>query len=90
MHRFGCLLSTCALIYKIQFTTHSVTYIICAVRRDGRVVECTGLENRQGFIALLGFKSLSLRHIQRKSLIRNDKAFLLGEGKGFEPKGSFL
>jgi hypothetical protein len=40
------------------------------------VVECTGLENRQGFIALLGFKSLSLRHIQRKSLIRNDKAFL--------------
>ena len=38
--------------------------IIQAVRRDGRVVECTGLENRQGFIAPLGFKSLSLHHYQ--------------------------
>ncbi len=37
--------------------------IIQAVRRDGRVVECTGLENRQGFIAPLGFKSLSLHHL---------------------------
>ncbi len=34
-----------------------------ASRRDGRVVECTGLENRHGFIAHLGFKSLSLHHI---------------------------
>ena len=34
-----------------------------AVRRDGRVVECTGLENRQGFVAPLGFKSLSLHHL---------------------------
>ena len=31
--------------------------------RDGRVVECTGLENRQGFVAPLGFKSLSLHHL---------------------------
>ncbi len=30
------------------------------------MVECTGLENRHGFIARLGFKSLSLRHIQMK------------------------
>ncbi len=37
-----------------------------AVRRDGRVVECTGLENRQGFVAPLGFKSLSLHHFLEK------------------------
>ncbi len=38
-----------------------------AVRRDGRVVECTGLENRQGFVAPLGFKSLSLHHYFKKN-----------------------
>gem|GEM_PF-4423107 len=27
------------------------------------MVECTGLENRQGFVAPLGFKSLSLHHL---------------------------
>ncbi len=37
--------------------------IMQAVRRDGRVVECTGLENRHGFVAHLGFKSLSLHHL---------------------------
>ena len=37
--------------------------IIQAVRRDGRVVECTGLENRHRFVAYLGFKSLSLHHL---------------------------
>jgi hypothetical protein len=31
--------------------------------RDGRVVECTGLENQQGFIALPGFESPFLRHL---------------------------
>ena len=31
--------------------------------RRGRAVECTGLENRQGFIALREFESLRLRHI---------------------------
>ena len=36
--------------------------IMQAVRRDGRVVECTGLENRHRFVAYLGFKSLSLHH----------------------------
>ena len=46
--------------------------IIQAVRRDGRVVECTGLENRQGFIAPLGFKSLSLHH-----LIKNNYEYTL-------------
>ena len=43
--------------------------IIQAVRRDGRVVECTGLENRQGFIAPLGFKSLSLHHYIKARLL---------------------
>lgn len=33
--------------------------------RDGRAVECTGLENRQGE-SLPGFESLSLRHIHIK------------------------
>ena len=32
------------------------------MRRDGRAVECTGLENRHTLIAYLGFESLSLRH----------------------------
>ena len=41
----------------------AVSTIMRAVRRDGRVVECTGLENRQGFVAPLGFKSLSLHHL---------------------------
>jgi hypothetical protein len=30
------------------------------------VVESTGLENRQGFVALLEFKSLSHRHIKNE------------------------
>ncbi len=30
-------------------------------RRGGRVVECTGLENQQGFVALRGFESHPLR-----------------------------
>ena len=32
--------------------------------KDGRVVECTGLENRRLLIAGLGFKSLSFHHIK--------------------------
>ena len=32
------------------------------LRRDGRAVECTGLENQQALIGLPGFESLSLRH----------------------------
>ncbi len=35
------------------------------LRRDGRAVECTGLENQHGFVAHLGFESLSLRHLCR-------------------------
>ena len=31
------------------------------LRRDGRAVECTGLENQQALIGLPGFESLSLR-----------------------------
>ena len=36
-------------------------------RRGGRAVECTGLENRQGLVALRGFKSHPLRHINKKA-----------------------
>ncbi len=32
------------------------------VRRDGRAVECTGLENQRTLIRYPGFESLSLRH----------------------------
>ena len=42
--------------------------------RRGRAVECTGLENRQGFIALREFESLRLRQI-RKAPISNDWGF---------------
>ena len=34
------------------------------LRRDGRAVECTGLENQQALIGLPGFESLSLRHLK--------------------------
>ncbi len=51
------------IITKLSFTANRHPLIILGVRRDGRVVECTGLENRHGFVAHLGFKSLSLRHI---------------------------
>ena len=34
--------------------------------RGGRAVECTGLENQQGFVALRGFESLPLRQILMK------------------------
>jgi hypothetical protein len=65
---------------------YPVTYIICAVRRDGRVVDCTGLENRQGFVALLGFKSLSLRHIQRKSPLFIAGFFVLAKERDLNPR----
>ena len=44
--------------------------------RRGRAVECTGLENRQGFIALREFESLRLRQIQ-KTPLSDDWGFLL-------------
>lgn len=44
--------------------------------RRGRAVECTGLENRQGLIALREFESLRLRQI-RKAPISNDWGFFL-------------
>ncbi len=37
-------------------------------RRGGRVVECTGLENQQGFVALRGFKSHPLRQTKKGPL----------------------
>ena len=33
------------------------------IGKRGRAVECTGLENRQGFIALREFESLRFRQI---------------------------
>ena len=38
------------------------------LRRGGRAVECTGLENRQGFIALRGFESHPLRQNNKTPL----------------------
>jgi hypothetical protein len=43
----------------------------CSIRRDGRVVDCTGLENRRP-ARVRGFESHSLRHSQ----------FLLAGGGG--------
>ena len=37
--------------------------IFSHLRRDGRAVECTGLENQHRLVAYPGFESLSLRHI---------------------------
>lgn len=45
--------------------------------RRGRAVECTGLENRQGFIALREFESHRLRQIE-KALIVSDWGFFYG------------
>ncbi len=45
---------------------------VCRIRRDGRVVECDGLENRCG-VSHPGFESQSLR--------RNE---VTKEGLGFE------
>ena len=55
--------------------------------RGGRAVECTGLENQQGLIALRGFKSHPLRQIKKRPLYG---AFFLfsGEGVEFDPTGS--
>ena len=39
-----------------------------SVWRGGRAVECTGLENRQGLVALRGFESHPLRHTIAKKM----------------------
>ncbi len=41
-------------------------YYTSQLRRDGRAVECTSLENWHTLIAYLGFKSLSLRHFTHR------------------------
>ncbi len=41
--------------------------LVVELRRGGRVVECTGLENRRGFIAHREFESLLLRHFRQAS-----------------------
>ena len=47
-----------AFLFYIAIITHKW--------RRGRVVECTGLENRQGFVALREFESLRLLQIRKK------------------------
>jgi hypothetical protein len=44
-------------------------YYTSQLRRGGRAVECTSLENWQRLIAFLGFKSLSLRHFLHTGII---------------------
>ena len=46
-------------------------YYTSQLRRGGRAVECTSLENWQRLIAFLGFKSLSLRHFLHTGIIPN-------------------
>ena len=46
------------------------------MRRGGRVVECTGLENRRAFIAFREFESHPLRHYQI-DLIDSDVLFYI-------------
>ncbi len=53
-----------SILSKTGFTECDEVFIVRIRRRDGRVVDCTGLENRHRFVAYLGFKSLSLRHIK--------------------------
>ena len=44
-----------------QITARTIRRRSIGHRRGGRVVECTGLENQQGFVALRGFESHPLR-----------------------------
>ena len=55
------------------------------IRRGGRVVECTGLENQQGFVALRGFESHPLR---QKSIGPFRARCFWWAGCRFEPTGS--
>ena len=45
-----------------QSGAHPIESAACPLRRDGRVVECAGLEIRYTVIPYRGFESLSLRH----------------------------
>ena len=54
--------------------------------RDGRAVECTGLENQRGFVALPGFESLSLRQIKSPA---SCGAFYLVKCTGFGENSRF-
>lgn len=74
MFEMRCVLGKCfQKIFKLRkikknFDKSKIFYILRALFsttswRDGRVVECTGLENRQSARAP-GFESLSLRHLK--------------------------
>ena len=57
-----------SLIMIAAFFVAFLFYIVIIMHkwRRGRVVECTGLENRQGFVALREFESLRLLQIRKK------------------------
>ena len=60
--------------FSKNFLTKSIPNIYSSraqknIWRDGRAVECTGLENRQGE-SLPGFESLSLRHRNTKNSLK--------------------
>ena len=67
---------------KKNFDKSKIFYILRALFsttswRDGRVVECTGLENRQSARAP-GFESLSLRHLKTTTSFRGSFYFMEG------------
>ena len=57
-----------SLLMIAAFFVAFLFYIVIIMHkwRRGRVVECTGLENRQGFVALREFESLRLLQIRKK------------------------
>ena len=57
-----------SLLMIAAFFVAFLFYIVIMMHlwRRGRVVECTGLENRQGFVALREFESLRLLQIRKK------------------------
>ncbi len=48
---------------------HWSSWIEITVWRGGRVVECTGLENQQRFVAFRGFESHPLRQKSKRPLL---------------------
>ncbi len=88
MFEMRCVLGKCfQKIFKLRkikknFDKSKIFYILRALFsttswRDGRVVECTGLENRQSARAP-GFESLSLRHLKTTTSFRGSFYFMEG------------
>ena len=57
------------LLWQNTCFQEEIGYDLPLLRRGGRAVECTGLENRRGLIAHREFESLLLRHITKKPSI---------------------